>query len=452
MQDKYKGVLLDLDQTLANTEDYTFVLDNTKALNYKIYAEYRVYIFLRPFLKIVSWEVFIEAFEAARTEIKKQLKGTAASHNRYLYIQRTLELLHLRFRPKLIYDATQVYWDFILKKSKLFPHVKETLKVIKQNHLKTAIITDLTADIQIKKLNQYKIESYIDYLVTSEEANADKPSPAQIKLALDKMKLNSKEVILVGNNPATDIQAAQSLQIPAILFDYHNSYRNYKPKANYHITKFNELLGILKISDTTYSEKRLIAIDLNGTLTTESHIVAKLLRAVVPKNYKLLKTQYEDYKVSRISNRTFWRNLGVDDPRKTEQRFFKQFTLRNDVIKLLTDLKKHYSLAILSNMPSKWGWTLVEKFDLQKYFDTIIFSGDYKSKKPDPDLYKVLIHKHPDINPENIYFVDDELSDLAGGKDFLMKTVWLKNKGQKITFIPDEVVGGVNDLRKLFLV
>jgi len=449
----YKGVIFDLDQTLANTEDYT--LSSEGDTDCKKYAEWQLYSFLKPYLKVIDWRAFQSIYAQAKEEVKSQLEGTAASHNRYLYIQRSLELTGLNFSPQLVLDATNVYWNYIINKMRLFPEVEKTLKTIKESHLTTAVLSDLTADIQIKKLSKLGIDRYIDLLVTSEEARADKPDLKPFLLVLRKMNCSPKEALMVGNNPKTDITGATRAGMNSLLYDYYNKYPDFKGEKT---RKFSDVIKHLGIGASRYSSKSLLIFDLVGTLTTESHLVRDTLRKVLQKkkiryNYSVAKKAYEALKVSEISDDEFWGKIGVphDIQLDTEIVLINAIKLRSDVTSILSSLHQKHKTALLSNIPSRWGNLITQKFNLYKYFDTLVFSGDHKTKKPDPKLYRFVLSQFPEINPSNVFIIDNELGDLKAAKNYLMKTIWLRIESPDEYFVPDSIIGSLSDLKKTFL-
>ena len=68
------------------------------------------------------------------------------------------------------------------------------------------------------RLKKIKFERYIDFLATSEEAGAEKPNKAIFQLALKKMQLTKKKVVMIGDNFKKDIKGAESFGIQAIYF------------------------------------------------------------------------------------------------------------------------------------------------------------------------------------------------------------------------------------------
>lgn len=152
---------------------------------------------------------FDRAFATARREVKARLKDTAASHSRLLYLQRMLEIIGLGSQVLLALDLEQTYWRTFLGKAVLFDGVKELLDDIRLLGIPTAIVTDLTAQIQFRKMVYFGLDRYFDYIVTSEEAGYDKPHGAQFELALEKVRPSGDCIWMIGDNPVNDIGGAR---------------------------------------------------------------------------------------------------------------------------------------------------------------------------------------------------------------------------------------------------
>jgi HAD superfamily hydrolase (TIGR01549 family) len=152
---------------------------------------------------------FDVAFKAARGEVKARLGHTAASHSRLLYMQRMLEILGLGSQVLTALDLEQTYWRTFLSSAELFPGLHDVLDLIRMFRIPTAIVTDLTAQIQFRKVVYFDLDHYFDYIVTSEEAGADKPAAAPFEIALEKMRPTDGPLWMIGDNPVNDIQGAR---------------------------------------------------------------------------------------------------------------------------------------------------------------------------------------------------------------------------------------------------
>jgi HAD superfamily hydrolase (TIGR01549 family) len=157
----------------------------------------------------ISAKDFDAAFNEARKQIKSRLGHTASSHSRLLYLQRMLEIMGLGSQVLLALDFEQTYWRTFLANANLFDDVKELLDDLRLLGIPTAIVTDLTAQIQFRKVVYFGLDHYFNYIVTSEEAGFDKPHEAPFQIALEKMQPKGDCIWMVGDNPINDIRGGK---------------------------------------------------------------------------------------------------------------------------------------------------------------------------------------------------------------------------------------------------
>lgn len=126
-----------------------------------------------------------------------------------------LEIMGLGSQVLLALDFEQTYWRTFLSNAILFDDVKELLDDLRLLGIPTAIVTDLTAQIQFRKVVYFGLDQYFDYIVTSEEAGFDKPHPAPFTIALEKMRPKGNTIWMIGDNPVNDIRGAarRSMQL-----------------------------------------------------------------------------------------------------------------------------------------------------------------------------------------------------------------------------------------------
>lgn len=195
---------------------------------------------------MISETDFNKAYDEARMQIKAQLGRTASSHSRLLYYQRALELLGLSNQILTALDLEQSYWRSFLLKAKLFENVIETLNEIRLHGIPLALVTDLTAQIQMRKIVFFKLDQYVDYLVTSEESGSDKFAPASYQLALAKLGISKGCVWMIGDNPEADISGAKQAIGAITIQKLHKGVKQSKsnlPDASF--TNFRELMTLI---------------------------------------------------------------------------------------------------------------------------------------------------------------------------------------------------------------
>lgn len=432
-----KLLLIDLDDTMCNSSEA-----------YKK-AKIECFKFLKKEYPLLDRKTFMKAYKKARSQVHLELSGTASMHNRFLYFQRIFELLGLNLEPELLNEVTRLYWEETNRNLEVFEGVKETLRKVKQNNIKIGILTNLIAHVQVQKLRSLGITKHIDFIVSSEEAGREKPHPSPYLLALRKANCLPEEAIMVGNSLSSDIRGADRLGMDSVLFSKENKdFKENEPDQV--IDDFREILEILDIEGKERKGGKIVVFDMMGTIFKEGHIISKMLVPLlhekeIDKSYKEVKSAYVEYSKGEISQEEF-RELV---PKEIEKEFLDSMEINKEVLKIIKNWKsREVALGILSNIPKPWGDYLVDKFNLDEYFSTIVFSGQYQSRKPSEKLYRVFIEKS-NYKPKNCYFIDDKLRNLEGVRHLLMKTVWLKGEDSDKLFIPDYKVGSLDELASL---
>lgn len=101
------------------------------------------------------------------------------------------------------------------KRTELLPYAKETLQILKNNGLKTAVVTN-NGRVAVKiAINRFNLSSLIDILVTREDASRWKPDGATVKEALRKLEVRSEEAVFVGDS-TIDVLAARDSNVLSI--------------------------------------------------------------------------------------------------------------------------------------------------------------------------------------------------------------------------------------------
>ena len=230
------GVLFDIDNTL-----YVYKTAHDKA---KANLILKISKSLSIDIKEVSY-----IYDRARMDVKKKLKNTASSHNRLLYLQKMMEYFGLGSQIMLCLNFEKTYWRVFLENAKLFDGLINFLEELRIHKVPICTVTDLTTQIQFRKLVNFNLDYYFDFIVTSEETGADKPSKLPFLLALKKMNLKTKSNIwYIGDHPINDIMGAKKHINATTLHKLHNGVeRSYgKFKADLEFNSYNDLLDLLK--------------------------------------------------------------------------------------------------------------------------------------------------------------------------------------------------------------
>jgi len=92
----------------------------------------------------------------------------------------------------------------------------ELLKYLKMMGFKTGIVANIWSGGMNPVLERLGIDRFLDTAVASIDVGFQKPDPRIFNLALERLRLTSEQAIMVGDNPRTDIQAADDLGIVTI--------------------------------------------------------------------------------------------------------------------------------------------------------------------------------------------------------------------------------------------
>lgn len=196
----------------------------------------------------MSFEEFKELYRKGSRETKKDIHGTASSHNRYLYFKKGMRNYSETYNPRHVLEIGNSYWAGYLDKMELFPGVEETLQEIKDQGTDIAVITDQLARTQMEKIEELGIEEFIDLLVTSEEVGADKPSSVMFAYPLTMLDVSKEDAVVIGDNISKDIAGGNSLGIETVLFN--NEWKEGEhpdwQEPDHQLEEFRELLEVVR--------------------------------------------------------------------------------------------------------------------------------------------------------------------------------------------------------------
>ena len=139
--------------------------------------------------------------------IAERTGDSAAQHNRLLRFQCMLEQLGCTDYQKAM-EMYHVYWDAVIEGIEPEPGLIGLLSRLKARGVRLGVGSDMTAYIQYKKLKKLGVLPYLDFLVMSEEAGAEKPAPRFFELCLKKAGCLPEECVFIGDNPKKDVIGA----------------------------------------------------------------------------------------------------------------------------------------------------------------------------------------------------------------------------------------------------
>lgn len=113
-------------------------------------------------------------------------------------------------------DEKEFAWKFrkaSLKREKLFPKVKSSLKDLRKRGKGVYLISNAQSCFTRKELDKLSLTSLFDGIVISSEVGYKKPSKAIFDIAFEKFGIDKETSIFIGNDPIDDIQGAENAGI-----------------------------------------------------------------------------------------------------------------------------------------------------------------------------------------------------------------------------------------------
>ncbi|ETT83581.1 HAD family hydrolase [Bacillus mycoides] len=216
-------MLFDLDDTL---------LDRDKAVD-KLFS-----IILEEFYGGVEQH-------AVKNEMLQKFKGYDKKSYGHSDKVKVLESFFDEFPPKyrLPRNCIQDFWNNNFPKC--FSINQKTINIINtiKSHIKVGIITNGSTQRQKEKIINTNLNRYFDTIIISEEAGFSKPDKLIFELALNKLNVQSEDVLFVGDDLEKDIAGCQNANIKGIWFNPNMIKNNTDTKPYAEITSFDNLLS-----------------------------------------------------------------------------------------------------------------------------------------------------------------------------------------------------------------
>jgi len=205
---KFKGFIFDVDGTLTSTNKLIFASFN--------------YVTKKYLNKTLTDEEVIALFGPPEDVILKEWFG-----DKFEEVQR---------------DYYNFYEKNHNKLAKIFPGMKDILKLIKKAKLPLSVFTGKgrkTTEITLKQLGIY---DFFDMIVTGDDVRNHKPSAEGINMFLKKFNLPPGNVLMIGDAPS-DIKAAREagVKIATVVWDSYAKDEVLQMQSDYVFHSVDEL-------------------------------------------------------------------------------------------------------------------------------------------------------------------------------------------------------------------
>ena len=119
---------------------------------------------------------------------------------------------------KAVEDAVDTYRNNQPEKLEFYPKTKDVLQYLRQNGLKTGIITDGRPFSQRAKIRALGAEAYFDAIIVTDEIGREyrKPHPRAFEEMARKLNVRMEEMMYVGDNPQKDFAVKEYLPLKTV--------------------------------------------------------------------------------------------------------------------------------------------------------------------------------------------------------------------------------------------
>lgn len=164
----------------------------------------------------------------------------------------SLELRSLRFERFLSamnwldkadpFEMNTKYMSFLINESNLITGALSLLNFFK-NKIPMGILTNGLKEAQRPRLSKADITHYFDHIIVSDEIGISKPNQEIFTLAKDTLgNIPTENILLVGDNPYSDIEGAQIFGFKTIWFNSNQKELPKQIQPTMTVTKLEDII------------------------------------------------------------------------------------------------------------------------------------------------------------------------------------------------------------------
>ena len=145
---------------------------------------------------------------------------------------------------QLCLKASDQFLDFCSNKPGLVEGAQELMDYLRAKGYRMHMCSNGFHEVQYKKLRACGLTDYFHTVILSEDAGANKPSPAFFDYAMRQSGAHRDSTLMIGDNFQTDILGAKRYGLATAYFNRFPDYPAEEP-IDYEVTALNQLMEIL---------------------------------------------------------------------------------------------------------------------------------------------------------------------------------------------------------------
>jgi putative hydrolase of the HAD superfamily len=173
--------------------------------------------------------------------------GRKFRYNRDVWWKTLFKELGLeRMDPKWIHELTLQYWRVYAANSPSFRDAEPTVRKLKQAGYKLGLVSDSdgTPGMKRKRIRQVPFHNLFQAIVVSgEDTPRVKPGHESFTLIAEKLGVQPRECVYIGDNPRTDIAGAKAVGMISIIV---NRRGNGGGEPDYRVPNLRAVPGLVR--------------------------------------------------------------------------------------------------------------------------------------------------------------------------------------------------------------
>lgn len=211
-----KAILFDLDDTLLDWRGFN---GDWPALERQYLKRVFDYVSATA-TPLADFDRFVESFHHLIREAWRHGRGTLIAPNLGTILMQTLVGEGVP-RGAVELDAVLDAYNWrAVPGTELFPEVIDSMKLIRQHGIKTAIVTNASQPMRLRDVELADLgllEYFPDFRIAAADAGVLKPHPEIFNITLRALNIKPEEAVFVGDNPIADVAGAQAVGMQAVL-------------------------------------------------------------------------------------------------------------------------------------------------------------------------------------------------------------------------------------------
>ncbi|MDE5420542.1 YjjG family noncanonical pyrimidine nucleotidase [Labilibaculum sp. DW002] len=228
---EYKYIFFDLDRTLWDFNK------NSEASLMQLFRDYQLQASFGSFLFFKSRYTYHNG-KLWNAYYQKRISKEELMYRRFYLTLKESGIDDLVLAKEIAQD----FIDISPLQTITFPNTHKTLDYLIEKGYILSIITNGFNEVQYRKLKNAKLDTYFTNIITSEDAEANKPHPKIFEYAFDVSGAKADNSIMVGDDLKTDIAGAKKVEMDQIYFNPNKSKHSENPSF-----EISDLLSITQI-------------------------------------------------------------------------------------------------------------------------------------------------------------------------------------------------------------